>query len=66
MIQALGRGLSYPLRNFDVSVSPAMPANLLRFELQKGPVSGWCLTAFEPAAGYVAAVAVQGTHCTVA
>ena len=66
LIKALGRGLSYPLRNFDVSVSPAMPANLLRFELQKGPVSGWCLTAIEPAAGYVSSVAVQGTHCTVA
>ena len=66
LIKALGRGLSYPLRKFDVSVSPAMPAKLLRFELQKGPLSGWCLTGFEPAAGYVAAVAVQGVDCHLA
>ncbi len=53
LIKALGLGLSYPLKAFDVSLAPGEPAALLR-----GPV-GWSLYAFEPLAGLQAAIALR-------
>ena len=52
-IKALGFGVSYPLKAFDVSLAPGEPAALLR-----GPL-GWSLRAFEPLEGFQAAIAVK-------
>ena len=52
-VKALGLGLSYPLKAFDVSLAPREPPALLR-----GPL-GWSLHAFEPLVGLHAAIAVK-------
>ena len=65
LIKALGLGLSFSLRAFDVSLDPAVPARLLRLQQHSGEESGWCLAGFRPAEDYVAAVVVQGRKCTV-
>jgi 4'-phosphopantetheinyl transferase len=52
-VKALGRGLSYPLKEFDVSVTPGEPAALLR-----GP-PGWSLRSFDLMPGLHAAIAAN-------
>jgi 4'-phosphopantetheinyl transferase len=52
-IKALGFGVSYPLKAFDVSLVPGEPPALLR-----GPL-GWSLCSFELREGLQAAIAVK-------
>ncbi|HUZ12552.1 MAG TPA: 4'-phosphopantetheinyl transferase superfamily protein [Caulobacteraceae bacterium] len=52
-VKALGLGVSYPLKAFDVSVAPGEPAALLR-----GP-GGWSIRSFEPLAGLHVAIAAR-------
>jgi 4'-phosphopantetheinyl transferase len=52
-IKALGFGVSYPLKAFDVSLAPGEPATLLR-----GPL-GWSMRSCEPLKGLQAAIAVN-------
>lgn len=59
-IKAVGEGLSYPLRSFDVSLVPGEDARLLRLEAGPGTAGDWTLASFEPCPGYVGAVAVEG------
>ena len=61
-IKAHGRGLSIELNSFDVSLRPGEEAKILRGE-ESG---GWSLRAFEPAPGWVAALATQGAALRIA
>jgi 4'-phosphopantetheinyl transferase len=63
LVKALGQGLSYPLKDFDVSLHPDEPARLQRLKSQPGEASGWCLTALPVAEGYAAALVIQGRDC---
>jgi 4'-phosphopantetheinyl transferase len=52
--------LARPLDGFDVSLAPGEPARLLRVDGDPQQACRWCLLALMPAAGYVAALAVEG------
>ncbi len=59
-IKAIGKGLSQPLNQFEVSLAPGEPARLLNVEGAPKESSRWSLNAWKPAPGYVAALAVKG------
>lgn len=58
--KALGRGLSLPLDDFEVSVRPDEPARLIGCGTEMGDPSDWFLRSFDVGAGYEAAVAIVG------
>lgn len=59
-IKAHGAGLSIPLDQFDVSLSPGEPAQLLEVKWEKVEAVEWSLRAIDVAGGYAAAFAVKG------
>lgn len=59
IVKAIGEGLSHPLNSFDVSLGPAMPAVVERFEGEADAAGVWRLANFEPASGYAGAVACR-------
>jgi len=63
--KACGAGLSRPLHDCEVTFVPGEPARLLRVADDETPAAGWSLTALEPAAGYVGAVAVDDAHVRI-
>jgi len=66
-IKAVGKGLSIPLNQFDVSLAPGEPAALLNVEGNPEEASRWSLIELFPSSDMVAAVAVAGDcsklHC---
>jgi 4'-phosphopantetheinyl transferase len=62
-LKATGEGIGSRHARFDVSLAPGEPARLLRIGDEHPSAAHWHLHAFEPAPGYVAAVAFQG-ECT--
>ena len=59
-IKAKGRGLSLPLEQFDVSLAPGEPAQLLATRNDPPDAVRWTMRAFTPAPEYVAALVVAG------
>lgn len=59
-IKARGEGLSMPLDEFDVSLSPGEPATLINVRIDPQEVTRWSLQALDPAPGYVGALMVEG------
>ncbi|MEP6802076.1 MAG: 4'-phosphopantetheinyl transferase superfamily protein [Acidobacteriota bacterium] len=59
-IKGIGEGLSMPLDSFAVALDPAEGPIRLRLFDAPGAVLRWRLQRFEPSAGYVAALAVEG------
>lgn len=59
-IKANGAGLSLPLDQFDVALSPGEPAQLLETRWEKDESLRWSLRAIDVAMGYAAAFAVEG------
>ncbi len=60
-LKAIGLGLSHGLERFEVSVPPDEPCRLLHIDGNADAAARWTLLNLEPAAGYVAALAVEGT-----
>ena len=58
-IKARGQGLSLPLSQFDVSLTPGEPAALLRTREGPEETARWSLFTLEPFIGAVAALAVE-------
>jgi 4'-phosphopantetheinyl transferase len=59
-IKAIGAGLSLPLDQFDVTLSPGEPAALLETRWDKNEARRWSLRAINVAPGYAASIAVEG------
>jgi 4'-phosphopantetheinyl transferase len=64
-IKAKGQGLSIPLSQFDVSLSPIEPAALLHTQWDPLEPAQWTLHALNPGEGYAGAIAVQGRDCQI-
>lgn len=64
-IKARGAGLSLPLDQFDVSLTPGEPAALLRTQPDPDEALRWSLQELTLASGYVAALAVAGRDCSL-
>ncbi|MEG4022383.1 4'-phosphopantetheinyl transferase superfamily protein [Microcoleus sp. S13C4] len=66
-IKAVGKGLSIPLNQFDVTLAPGEPAALLNVEDNPEEALRWSLIELIPSSDMVAAVAVAGDcsqlHC---
>lgn len=60
-IKARGEGLSLPLDQFDVSLTPGEPAALLNTRGDPADTSRWSLREIAPAPGYAAALCVEGS-----
>jgi len=59
-IKARGEGLSLPLDQFDVSLTPGKTAKLLNIRCEPQEATRWSLQELMPGPGYVAALAVKG------
>ena len=59
-IKARGEGLSLPLDEFDVSLSPGKPAVLLNTRSDPLVAFRWSLRDLNPGSGYIGALAVEG------
>jgi 4'-phosphopantetheinyl transferase len=59
-IKARGQGLSLPLDQFDVSLTPGEPAALLQTRDLPDEAARWSLWELHPGPGYIAALAVEG------
>lgn len=59
-IKACGEGLSMPLDSFEVTLAPGEPAKLVSVEGDPQKAARWSLVALAPAAGYAAALVVEG------
>lgn len=59
-IKATGEGLSRPLDQFEVTLRPGEPAQLVFVEGQPQEITRWTFQVCQPAEDYVAALAVEG------
>lgn len=64
-IKALGQGLSYPLKEFAVSLIPNTPARLIHDHLDADALTRWSMTDFNPHQGYLGALVVSGADWTM-
>jgi 4'-phosphopantetheinyl transferase len=62
-IKALGDGLSCPLSDFDVSLTPGEPALLLQVRWASEEASRWCMEDIESVPGCAGALVVAGPRC---
>jgi 4'-phosphopantetheinyl transferase len=58
-IKALGKGLSYPLNRFEVSIAPGEAARLISIEDDFKEADKWSLASMLPMHGYIGALAVK-------
>ena len=59
-IKAIGKGLYYPLDQFDVSVSPNEPPKIIRIDGSSAEASKWTLADVTTHSDYSAALAFEG------
>lgn len=59
-VKARGDGLSLPTTEFEVVLTPGEPTRLVRFDREPEEVDRWSFAAFEPARGFLGALAIEG------
>jgi 4'-phosphopantetheinyl transferase len=66
-VKAVGEGLSFPLKQFDVTLRPGEPAGLQALQRSADRAGSWSIREVDlhPARGWVAAVAVEATDANV-
>jgi len=64
-VKARGEGLSFPLKQFDVSLTPGAAAHLIHVRNNPDEVDRWTLQEISVGDSYVAALAVEGTNLNV-
>lgn len=64
-IKARGEGLSFPLRQFEVSVARDEPARLLRVVGNEREARRWSMLALHPGSGYAGAAVIEGGIASV-
>ena len=64
-LKVLGEGLSRPLDSFDVALAPGVPARLLRMHGAPEAPGRYTIRSWEPAPGYVGAVAIEARRPTI-
>jgi 4'-phosphopantetheinyl transferase len=62
-IKALGDGLSCPLADFDVSLTPGERARLLKVRWAPEEASRWCMEDIESVPNCAAAIVISGPQC---
>ncbi|HMR63550.1 MAG TPA: 4'-phosphopantetheinyl transferase superfamily protein [Anaerolineae bacterium] len=62
-VKAVGSGLSHPLHEFDVSLTPDRPAELLYVKNDPGASKRWSLASLQPALGYIGALCLEAHDC---
>ncbi len=62
-LKAIGTGLTQPLDQFTVSLTPGEPAQLLQTAWDENDIDRWSLYSLEVGTEYAAALAVQGIGC---
>lgn len=60
-VKAIGEGVWSAFSRFEVSVEPGEPARVMSVDGETAAADDWSLYHLEPAAGFVGALAVQGT-----
>lgn len=64
-VKALGAGVSYPLKEFDVTLAPHEAARLVAIARDPASVGNWQMVAFAPADDHVGALVVEATGVAV-
>jgi 4'-phosphopantetheinyl transferase len=64
-LKAIGRGLSFPLKNVIVSLAPGEQAAILSIQGDPEEARRWSLRALHPDPAYRAALAVEGPECPI-
>src|SRR5258706_3318452 len=64
-VKARGEGFSFPLKEFDVSLTPGAAAKLLAVRGRNTEVDRWTLQDLSAGDGYVAALMFEGPNATV-
>ncbi len=64
-LKAVGEGLAAPLDSFDVTLAPGEAPRMLTLRGDAGQAARWRFHTFDPAAGYVGALTVEGRDLPV-
>lgn len=64
-LKATGQGLTFPLSQFDMSLTPGEPAAMIAHQSDPGQVSMWSIVDLDVGPDYAAAIAVEGKGFTI-